>query len=369
MDITATNAVDLSAITGGSGDCQGNTNITFTTAASQISAATDNWSTLATWQDGVGTDRVPLPQDDVSCSHTVTVDMPRIGKSITFTGTPTVTLSVSISIYGSLTLASGMTYTGKHAEIFMGRGNYNLTSAGKTLYSVFISAPNGTLSFQDDIVLNNLLRQYIGSLVTNSHMVTAGLFYTGELGPLVRTINLGSSTIIFNATTAVKKWLINNAVNLTLDTGTSTIILTNSGTNAQTFAGGGLTYNNVVVKGAGDYNLTVTGNNTFNTLTIDATEAIKTITGTAGSTQTIRELVVINPLARAVTINSSGAAWTLTGQRGKFEAKYLALTNVSTDRRYTYYAPGGTDNGGNTYWLFEKKPKNYTKINGRWRSD
>lgn len=95
-----------------------------------------NWS-ASSW-----TTRVPLPQDDAylgnafSASQTVTADMPRLGKSIDWTGatgSPTWGGSTAIAIYGSLTLISGMTMSVSGAPTFSGRGNYTLTSAGKTL--------------------------------------------------------------------------------------------------------------------------------------------------------------------------------------------------------------------------------------------
>lgn len=65
--------------------------------------------------------RVPLPQDTLhfdsssfdSGSKVITQNMPRIG-SIDFTGatnTPTFTTSTTASVFGSLTLISGMTLT------------------------------------------------------------------------------------------------------------------------------------------------------------------------------------------------------------------------------------------------------------------
>ncbi|GAI82708.1 unnamed protein product, partial [marine sediment metagenome] len=128
QDITGAGAGDwdLSAIAGLSGDCGGNTDITFTDPAAQYwHVDTGSWSDPTKWflatDGGGGAGRVPLPQDDVyidansidSGGKTITVDMPRIGKSIDFTGvlnSPTVSLSNHIYIYGSLTLVNGLTY-------------------------------------------------------------------------------------------------------------------------------------------------------------------------------------------------------------------------------------------------------------------
>ena len=89
MDITASGGTPWTGTL--IGDCGGNTNITFTTPSTVtfIGAANANWS----WSDATKWDvRVPLPQDDVvistafSGSRTITWDVNRLGKSITFAG-------------------------------------------------------------------------------------------------------------------------------------------------------------------------------------------------------------------------------------------------------------------------------------------
>lgn len=281
-DITATNAVDLSAITGGSGDTGGNTNVTFTTAAAQISAATGNWSTLATWQDGVGTDRVPLPQDDVSCSHTVTVDMPRIGKNITFTGTPVVTLGTDVYHYGSLTLVAGMTYT--HASFVNyagGRGAYNLTTAGKAIYAFLTRNPGGTTTLQDNYTSTaGYISHAYGTLDLNDKNVSVSRFEFNET--YTRALYLGDGTLTVSNNGGTP-WY-GAYTGLTFDAEGSTVIVTGSNGTARTFAGGSLAYNNVQVAGTGAFVLTITGDNSFNTFTANANQAAKAITAT-GTTQ------------------------------------------------------------------------------------
>ena len=101
---------DLSAITGLSGDCGGNSGITFTPSATQTATGTASF----TWSTHGWTSRVPLPQDNVVIANafvagrTVTVDMPRLGRDIDFTGvtgSPSISNGSAASMYGSLTLA------------------------------------------------------------------------------------------------------------------------------------------------------------------------------------------------------------------------------------------------------------------------
>lgn len=162
MDITFSSAssLDLSAITGLSGDCGGNTLtgggsvLTFTPSATQ----TWNGTSGGNWSANAWSGRVPLPQDDVvinaafSASQTVTADMPRLGRSIDWTGatgTPAwVSAAVLNYIFGSLTLISGMTITHGNTTTFAGRGTYSIASAGKDFAgsAITIFAPGGTYS-------------------------------------------------------------------------------------------------------------------------------------------------------------------------------------------------------------------------------
>ncbi|MFA5377198.1 MAG: hypothetical protein WC455_15720 [Dehalococcoidia bacterium] len=187
-----------------------------------------------------------------------------------------------------------------------------------------------------------------GTLALGTYNHSIGIFSSSNAN--ARTIS-GSGTITLNDATAATKLNLATTTNLTWSF-TGTFVLTNASANAQTFAGGDLTYNNVTVKGAGNYALTITGSNTLRTFTVDALQAAKTITGTAGTTQTIQNFVTLNRTKNVITFNSTGAAWTITGQVGIYEGEYLNLTNVATDRKYTYYAPNSTDGTGNTNWIF-----------------
>lgn len=358
MDITGSGAGDwdISACTGGSGDCGGNTGITFTPSAAQISAANGNLSALATWQDGVGTDRVPLPQDDWTCSHNLTVDMPRIGRSIEFTGTPTVSLSNSISNYGSFTLVAGMTFTpSTYTTYFRGRDTYSVTSAGKTFYNIYQYTPGGTITLQDAFAISGQLYQYTGTFNTNNFNVTLGS-YDASVDTLVRSLVLGSSTITLNGTGAMNKWNVFTAgAKYIINSGSSTIILTNSGAGAQSFTGSNLIYHNITIQGAGNYTLTITGSNTLTgALTVDRSAA-KTITFTAGTTTTVADFVCAASGATVATLTGAGA-WNLVKSGGGYASvDYMTILNShATPADATWFAgTHSTDSGGNTGWIFD----------------
>jgi hypothetical protein len=341
MDITATNAVDLSAITGGSGDCQGNTNITFTTAASQISAANGNASTLATWQDGVGTDRVPLPQDDWTCSHNLTMDMPRIGKSITFTGTLTITTSIGTSNYGSLTLASGVTINSLDIIHYLrGRGIYSFTSAGKDINSIYLIAPGGAYTFIDGYTTaRNII------IFNGSGILASGTSYQANAF-IISNTTVKSLTTDSNIITCLSLWRAYSDGTTFTSTGL-TIIMSGSNATARSFEGGDLTYNDVVVKGAGGYALTVTGNNTFNSFKVDRSQAAKEIIAT-GTTQAVSSMSI--PVSGTRTVTFTGGTWIMTVN--KLVTDYLVVTNSIATINHFYAGTHSTNGGGNTGWIF-----------------
>ncbi len=366
-DITMTPAQNLSAITGNSGDCGGNSGITFTTAATQYwFKDTGNWSTAGQWflatNGGGGAGRVPLPQDDVvfdvnsfsAVSKTVTQDMPRIGKSINWTGatnSPTWTVSTALTIYGSLTLISGMTFTNSVSWTFEGRGSFTLTMAGKNFNSsvptITISMFGGTLTLQDaysqttgTLVLNN------GTLNTNNFNVTLNAFSSNV--STARTLTMGSETWTISG--APNFWLVTST--LTLNRGTSTISMTNTGSGVKTFTGGGLTYYNLSLTGGGTGAVTIAGSNTFNTFTINAP---LTVTFTSGTTQTVSSFVATGTSGNVITINSStsGTAATLSRSSGTVSCDYLSLKDSAATGGAKWYAGANSTNvSGNSGWIF-----------------
>lgn len=300
MDIVGAGAA--SPFTGTSiGDCLGNSGITFTPSATQYwkttTTGTKTWSTAANWflatNGGGGAGRVPLPQDDVvfdansigAASTTVSADMPRLGKNITWTGVtnaPTFTVSVATAIYGSLTYASGMTITITNLVLSMSaRSSVTITSAGTAVqHRLGIAGPGGVFTLQDAFTSSRLFLLYYGTFDANGFNVTVSSFDSNS--PTTRTLIMGSGT--WTLTTIGTAWFI-AAGTLTITPGTSTIKFTDATASSKTFAGGGKTYNNIWLSGAGSGAFIFTGSNTFNDFRVDSLP--KNIQFTAGTTTTV----------------------------------------------------------------------------------
>lgn len=357
-DITGAGTMswDLSGITGNSGDCLGNSGITFTTAAAQTWSGTSggNWSANA-W-----TSRVPLCQDNAtisaafSASQTVTADMPRLGKSVDWTGatgSPTFSInSTSNTIYGSLTLISGLTLTTGQTLTFEGRGAFTFTSAGKTFGAVTVQMVGGTLTLQDNLALSSTSTFTLnnGTLAANGKDVTAGAFDSSNSN--TRTITMGAGTWTVNGTGTV--WNLATITNLTLNENTSVLVVSDTSATAKTFAGGGETYYTATFSGD---NITVSGANTFSTLNLNTAGLTNGLKLTAGTTQTVTTFASngsSGSLAKLVS-TSAGSAATISKVSGNVCEDYMSIQDSTATGGAGWYAGANSTNvSGNTGWNF-----------------
>jgi hypothetical protein len=311
------------------GDALGNSGITFTVSATQTWSGTSggNWSANA-W-----TTRVPLPQDDVvissafSASQTITLDIPRLGRNINWTGAtgaPTWSFVNSITggawIFGSLTLASGMSTTNNNATLTFGaRSAQTITSNGVALTTaVLINAIGGTITLQDAFT--------IGS--TSMFNLTAGTFTDNGKAVSVGFVNFGASTTkVLNMTgvwSIVRTgtgtwWNAAGTTALTINAAGSIIdfVQTDSAV-TRTFAGGGFTYGTLRMRSSGSGAGIITGSNTFANLDLECTTA-RAITLPASGTQTVTGTLTLQGAPGQVlslASSSPGTTTTITVQGG-----------------------------------------------------
>ena len=287
----------------------------------------------------------------------------RVG-SLNFTGyTGTWSPSTATcTFYGSLTLVSGMTFTtGTGLWTWANTsGTQTITSASKTLYSITQNGVGGTVALGDATTLSNTYTLTNGTFNLSNQNFTALTFSSSNSN--TRTITMGSGTWTLSGTGTV--WDTSTATGLTLNQNTSTILLSNTTTTARTFAGGGLTYNNLTIGGAtGTSTLTITGANTFNTLASTKTVA-HTITF-PNSTTTVSNWTVTGTVGNVVTLTRTGASGTFTLAKSGGGVipgvDYLSISNSTASPINTWYAgANSTDGGGNTNWLFTVAPGGIT---------
>lgn len=339
QDITGTGAGswNLSAITGLSGDCGGNSGLTLTTPATQTATGTVSF----TWSTHGWTSRVPLPQDDVvinnafGVSQSVTADMARLGKSINFTGaTYTTSLgfanSVSCVMYGSLTLITGMTVSGGGGALtFAGRSTYTLTNAGCTWNKpLVLSAPSGTLTLQDALTtgLTRTVTITAGTFNANGYNVSTGLFDAS--GTITRTVTMGSGAWTLTGTGTI--WNFNVGTNLTFNRDTATITANNNTASARSVIGNtnARTGNFFVTAGTGTFTP-----GAFYVTDLD-------FTGFAGTLGVgVIDLAGNLTLASGMTVTDGANVVTFSATSG---TKTITSNGVAFSRPVTFDGVGGT---------------------------
>ena len=368
QDITGAGAAtwDMSAASGGSGNCGGNamkslgdnafTAATNTTYTSTIS---DNWSTVARWSV-----RVPLPQDTAlfgACgtSRTLTQDMPRLGSvdftSATWTTTFTFTDNIAYSVFGSFIFISGITFTPANVTTFRGRGSYTLDSGTLTwAKSIGLNAPGGTLTLLRDFGMGSTtstggISITIGTLSFvnggNNYAFTGwGILSNGgtlTLGSAIHTITGPSGTIFSGAGT------------ITASTGT--LKFTGTLTGGITFDGHGKTYNNVwFSNGTNTNTITITGTNTFADFKDDGTGAHTIIFPDATTTVTSFTVSGLDG-THLITLAPTTTAFTLSDTTGTNSCSYVSISNSTAQGGAVWDAfltNGCVNGGGNHGWIF-----------------
>lgn len=352
------------------GDCGGNSGITFPAAKTVYwnLAGTQNWNATAWATTSNGTPAVnnfPLAQDTATFTNsgsadTIAFSTPYNTGTINALGrTVAMTLNhnASHNIYGSYTLDSGITVSGTSGQNFNGSGTQTFTSAGKTItYAIGVDKPATTFQLGDAITVSNTITHSRGIFNANNYNVTCTTFASNNSN--TRTITMGSGTWTLSGTGTV--WNLATTTGLTFNKNTANIVLSDTSTTARTFAGGGLTYNNLTIGGAtGTSTLTITGTNTFDTLASTKTVA-HTITF-PNSTTTVSNWTITGTVGNVVTLTRTGASGTFTlaksGGGVISGVDYLSISNSTASPTNTWYAgANSTNGGGNTNWLFTIAP-------------
>jgi hypothetical protein len=349
------------------------------------STSTTNWSASS---GGVGGASVPTASDNVFfdansnvgvTAFTVTMaNSPRVCNDFTASGLDgAMTLagsSVGLTVSGSLTFqATNFTRT------YTGTTTFNATTTGKTVTT------NG-VAFGAGVTFDGVGGGWtLGSALTFSASLpltlTNGTFDTSASNYAVsgqkflssnsnaRTINLNNSTLTF--TTSGSGWDMPTTTNATLNAGNSTIICSST---TAAFAGGGLTYYNVSFTSTALTTPSITGENTFNNLSITGRTTVgigllslsadQTINGTftvsAGAVASCRILLFSNTLGTTRTLTCASIAAmsdvdfrdiTIAGAHGTLSGTRLGdckgNTNITFPAAKTvFYGETGSSNWG-----------------------
>ena len=295
----------------------------------------------------------------------VTVDVAAYCQDMNFTGAtnyPTLRFNNTENIYfyrdviliANMTINTGVGWTWGDFSA-EGSGAASLKTNGLSFPVAVLNQmdASGTLSLVDDLNITGQIQPRSGIFITNNHNITCiPLNDAGSSTP--KTLRLGSSTI--NCT----GWSFTGSGALTLDSNTATINIDDTPFPyylGNVFDGGGATtYYNVNLNGATH---TISGNNTFTTLTLLSTIA-DNITFTAGSNQTITTANLSGSSGHIHTLQSSSTNnWTITKTGGGYASEnFLSISHsTGSPATYTWYAgANSTDGGNNTGWFFTAPP-------------
>lgn len=232
-------------------------------------------------------------------TYTLTTTASNLFNNLDFTGFAG-TLANSIrSIYGNLTLSTGMTLSaGTSATTFASTTTgKTITSNGKTMdFPVTFNGAGGSWILQDAMTVGSARNTTLtnGTLDLNGFACTVGSFVTAA----------GTKNLTFNGSTLVVSGGFNNAVptGFTTTAGTGTGVISMTSATGKSFTGNGSTYNCTLNQGGAGV-LGVTGSNTFTNITNSVTPA--TVTFTANATNTFANFNLNGTAGNLVTINST----------------------------------------------------------------
>lgn len=272
--------------------------------------------------------------------------------TLDFTGT---TFSAGSAIYRckSLILSSSGTYTSLSVYAV---GTGTITTNGKTISSFYVehdslSGGAGTTTLTGAVTTSGALNMTSGNLNLAGYTFSAGSFLTFA-GTKTLTFNGGNLTI----TGSGNSFTNTNPTNFTLSVGTGgTPVISMTSASAKTFAGNGFSYTGVNLNQGGLGALTISGSNTFNSITNSVVPA--TISFTAGTTQTLTTLGTAGTSGNLVTLQSAtaGVRFNLSAPSGTISVSYNLIRDSNATGGATwqaYLSNGNVDFANNSGWDF-----------------
>lgn len=219
--------------------------------------------------------------------------------------------SGTLTVYGSVTLSPGMTYT--HTGTMTISGSGTIISAGKELCNITVSGAGISVTMGDALTTaaSRNLDIVQGSFSTANYALSVNNFFAN--GSNARSISFGSSTV----TVRSSAFQILSGTNLTFDAGTS---LLNISTGSLTAPNGTIFYNvsftgvnsgSSIAGGLVFNNLTKAGRTSggINALTINANQTINgTLTLSAGTNATMRTFVRSDTIGTSRTLTCAAVA-------------------------------------------------------------
>ena len=261
-----------------------------------------------------------------------------VNRNLILTGFAGTLSNIARTLYGNLTIPSGVTVTaGTNTATFSATsGTQTITTNAVTLdFPLTFNGVGGTFALGGALTVGSsrLTTLTNGTLSLAGFTYSTGTFSTAT-GTKNITFNAGTLTVTGSGATA-----FNNAqpTNFTTTAGTGTGYISMSSATAKTFVGGGSTFNATLSQdGAGA--LTITGSNTL--ADIRNTTQPVTVSFTAATTTTFTSGFSLSGTAgNLVTIGSvTAASHTLSKASGTVDVSYCSISRSSATGGATWLA-------------------------------
>ena len=329
-----------------------------TTTGTQVVNVTSSGSTAITVSSGALSEANSISFNFTGGTYGLTLSVGSNFRNLNFTGyAGTLAATPTMSVFGNLTLSTGMSLAASTSSIVFAstNGTKTITSNGKTMdFPVAFNGVGGTWQLQDAMTLGSTRAATLanGTIDLFGKTFTVGTRFT---------ITSGTKNLTFNGGTLVcpdpNATSFNNigSTNFTTTAGTGTGTISMTAATAKTFVGGGSTYNCTLNQG-GAGTLTITGANTFNDIT-NTNATASQITFPASTTTTVNAFTLSGSLGNLVSIrsSSSGTRFTLSKSSGTVSVSYVDIKDSNATGGATWNSPttsGNVDSGNNTGWTF-----------------
>jgi hypothetical protein len=360
-------AISTNTLTGTRlGNLLGNSGITFSTPKTvywNLSGVqvwgSNGWATSSGGSPNAN--NFPLAQDtaifdNTGSAGTVSLNtewaLPSIDFSTRTSAVTFATTALTPTLYGSLTLGSGVTLSGTGTLNFANTTTKTITSAGKTIpQSLLIAVAGTSIQFGDALTCSGSINLTVGTLNTAGYTVQSASFLSG--GASVRTLTLGATT--WTVTAGGTAWAV-SVIGLIVNRGTSTINLTNASN--KEFSGGNYTWGTINQGGSGYLQIS-SANATFANIT--NTVQPSEIRFGDGHTVFFENFNLSGTAGNLVTLRSTTLGTTSTLSKvggGVVSCNFLSIRDsTATGSGASWYAGGNSTNvSNNTGWQFIPAP-------------
>ncbi len=282
-----------------------------------------------------------------------TVDLGGSFKSINFTGFSGTLTGVNRTLYGDLTISSGMTVASstQTTSFRATSGIQRITTNGVSFNQRLAVNGTGNLTqLQDAFTSNQRVTLTAGTFDLNSNAVSCQALYVTGTATRALSNTSGGVTLTGSGT------IFSGATPTGLTFPVTDITLSDTSTTARTFSGGGLTFGNLTFTGSNICTTTFFTDTTFGTVSSTKTSAF-TVLLEATSFTTVSNWNLSGTVGNVVTLSSdlAGSQATIVQSSGVVSVSYNTIQDIDATGGAVFDAltiNGNTDAGNNSGWTF-----------------